>query len=395
MENDNTSINFRKCPVCGGIEREIIHRQRFYEGVLGDGYDVVICQKCGAGFADAIPRQCDLDRYYAEQSKYTYETSAGTESTYDRLRFEIIADHLASYLAPQARILDIGSATGGLLHAFKKRGLGNVVGIDPSPRCADLAGRLYGVEVRVGTISDIPKELGTFDLILMVGVLEHIREVGDAIDEVRSLLNPGGLFYVAVPDVEHLYEARNAPFQQFSMEHINFFSATSLCNIVGKSGFSCKKLWQYNVEWRKGIAEPVLSGVYKAAGATEFSYDRTSKIALKQYIDKSSQEDRLLAAEIDSLVDSQEPIFIWGVGALTRRLLSTTNLVRVNIVAFVDSSLSYKRRNLAGKPIISPSEIGATPLAILIASISFRSEIERQIREEMALSNRLIFLKSG
>ena len=73
------TADVRPCPVCGGVERRVLHRQRFLEGPLGAGYDVVVCRHCGAGFADGIPAQEELDRYYAEQSKYTYNHAGGAE----------------------------------------------------------------------------------------------------------------------------------------------------------------------------------------------------------------------------------------------------------------------------------------------------------------------------
>jgi len=196
------------------------------------------CVACGAAFADGIPDQAELDAYYAERSKYIYAHADGAESPFDFKRFEAIADQLEPHLSSKAaRILDIGCATGGLLAVLQRRGYANVVGSDPAPACADAARRLHGIEVRTATLSEHAEWTERFDAVLLVGVLEHVREVRAAVRIAASLLRPGGLLYCAQPDVEGFAACVNAPYQQFSTEHVNFFSTASLHRLLAAAGF--------------------------------------------------------------------------------------------------------------------------------------------------------------
>jgi SAM-dependent methyltransferase len=427
----------RPCPVCAGVERRVLHRQRFQDGPLGDGYDVVVCNACGAGFADGIPAQDKLDRYYAEQSKYTYDHTEGAESPYDIKRFEIIADQVIPFLpSHDARILDIGCATGGLLSVFKQRGFSNVLGIDPSPVCAEAARRLHGVKVRVATLAQLAGWHERFDLVLMVGVLEHLREVQPAVRAVVARLNPGGLFYGAVPDVEGLAACHNAPYQQFSVEHVNFFSGQSLGRLMAVCGLTPRQTWRQMVEWREGITEPVLSGIYSLTPSGEvpssiplrqgfggqesqvprirpsptadpqigssvppsdapsllLQIDHTTEHALERYLVQCRAGDEKLLSVIEGLVRSQEPILVWGGGTLTRRLLATSRLAEANIVGFVDSNPGIQGHRLAGRDIYSPIQIAGRNEAIMICSKAFEREIVRMIREEFRLPNQVILL---
>jgi FkbM family methyltransferase len=388
----------RPCPVCESTgAREVLYRQRFFEGPLGDGYDVVVCENCGAGFADGIPTQAELDRYYAERSKYTYAQAGGAESPYDFKRFETIADQLEPHLpSKDARILDIGCATGGLLSVLRKRGYRNVLGSDPSPACAEAARKLYGIEVRTAALSEHAAWREPFDAVLLVGVLEHVREVRTAIRTAAGLLREGGVLYCAQPDVEAFADCVNAPFQQFSTEHVNFFSGDSLTRAITGLGLVPRQTWQWLVEWREGITDSVVSIAVSRPGVSPAPSEvgRSSAPALRRYITKSCAEEVPLRAAIEELVEKRQPILVWGTGTLTRHLLATTRLGEAMIAAFVDGA-PLRPQHLAGRCVIAPDEIADRPEPIVIISQAFAREITAAIRNKHGLANRVLLLADG
>jgi SAM-dependent methyltransferase len=360
---------------------------------MGDGYDIVVCINCGAGFADGIPSQNEMDRYYSERSPYSYDHSDGAESPWDMRRFEATVDQLVPYLASrEVRILDIGCATGGLLSVFKKRGYGNVMGVDPSHACSEAAARLHGVTVRTGTLAHLRDWNEGFDLILMVGVLEHLGDVKAPVRTVSRLLNRGGRLYVAVPDVEGLSTCPNAPFQQFSVEHVNFLSSSSLRRLMAECGMAESSAWNWTIEWREGVWEPIASGLYETGNPPCRLFDATTEPALERYLAFSEHGDREILAAIGPLLASAEPIIVWGAGTLARRLLVNTRLAQANIVAFVDSNRHLHGKSLAGRPIWSPAELAIRKETILICSMTFVAEIADAIRHQYHLTNRVVSL---
>jgi SAM-dependent methyltransferase len=379
--------------VCGGKHRRFIYSQRFLEGPMGDGYDVVVCTECGTGFADGIMSQAEMDRYYAEQSKYAYTQAGGTESPWDFKRFEATVGQITSHLKSQdVRILDIGCATGGLLSVFRARGYPNVMGADPSPRCAEAANRLHHVKVIAAPLARLRDWEKRFDLVLMVGVLEHLREVKDAVRIASRLLKPGGLFYCAVPDVEGLADCPNAPYQQFSIEHVNFFSIHSLMRLIGGCGMTAVDSRRWIVEWREGVMEPIASGLFELGPPWVSSFDESTGPALERYIAFSKEGDKKIVAAIDSLRRNQEPILVWGAGTLARRLLAMTKFSETNISAFVDSNPHLCGGQLANRPILGPEQITGRKETILICSVAFVREIAGTIRNHHGFPNRVIAL---
>src|SRR5215204_5633289 len=174
-------MEHRPCAVCNVTAPELHFRQNF-EAIVGvsvlDGYDGVTCAQCGFAYADMIPAQQVFDRYYRDASKYEYDQRDGRESQYDTARMEVISRLIAPLIPRKdAAILDVGCATGRLLFLLRQLGFPNVTGIDPSPGCAIAAKRLYDVRVLEGHFGTFPSFGQLFDLCILVGVLEHVRDL--------------------------------------------------------------------------------------------------------------------------------------------------------------------------------------------------------------------------
>ncbi len=384
--------------MCGGRDVRVLFRQRF-EAVPGAslhaGYDVVVCVFCGCGYADGIPEQAAFDAYYRDLSKYEYHQRDGEESTFDRSRLEIIASIIRDRVpADGTRVLDVGCSNGSLLSALRTRGFADVTGLDPAPACAVAARRLYDLRVLTGTIADLPKVEERFDLIILVGVLEHVRELREALGLIRGVLNPAGRVYVEVPDALRFTDWTNAPFQDFSTEHINFFSPTSLRNLMAVNGFTELYSVQNAREQSFGTTMSNVSAIFQLVPAIALAIepDGDSSAALQRYIDACEAMERGLRETMTALADTKRPILVWGVGTHTQRLLATTALAEANIIAFVDSNLKFHGKQLHGAPIIAPDALRGHPEPILIASHVFQQEIESQIRSALRLPNEIIRL---
>ena len=297
----------RPCPICNSLRSHLLFAQRFgtlSEGSLLAGYNLVVCDDCGFNFADQIPDQATFDRYCAEMSKYEYAHREGAESEFDSARFAKIADYLAEQVSDRgARILDIGCATAGQLARLRYLGYENVSGLDPSPGCAALARKFYDIKVFTGTLfkHDLPRN--AFDLIILVGVLEHVRDVAAAVAMLGDLLSPQCLIFAEVPDAIAFQEWPDAPYQEFSIEHINFFGPQSLVNLMRKAGHELVKMNQPPRQFTQITVMPSAADLFKrAARPLAVEPDTESELRLKEYIRQSATEERRLAGLIDGLV---------------------------------------------------------------------------------------------
>lgn len=396
-EKQITDLPKRPCPVCGSEESKVLFTRSFspIEGSLFDGYDVVICKQCGLGFADHIPTQAEFDEYYTASSKYGNEQRDGAESGFDRERFQDIEFLIRKFIPSKlSHILDIGCATGGLLKVLKKSGFPNLTGTDPSPACAETARRLHDIRVLAKTLGNMDSLDETFDFLILVGIVEHVRDLRESLVQIRRLLSPGGRVYIEVPDASRFAAWPDAPYQQFSTEHINFFSKTSLTNLMRANGFSEVFVGQDAREQSYGTIAPVVTAVYQRddANLPKLAQDTETERGLMEYIQSSKATADGIQRTIAEIAKSKKPIIVWGVGTHTLWLMKTSKLMEANITAFVDSNSRYHGKELNGIPIIGSDDIKGMDQPILISSRVFQREIENQIRNELAIKNELIRL---
>jgi SAM-dependent methyltransferase len=387
----------RDCSICGAAAPRPLFRQQFSgitDGALLKGYDVVSCPTCGFVYAAGIPEQGLFDAYYRDLSKYEHATRGGMESAFDTDRLESIAEVLAPAIPRRdSRILEIGCSTGRLLASLKQKGYTSALGVDPSPTCAEAAQRLYAVQVLACSLSDLPSELRA-DFIILVGVIEHIPDLERALQRIRALCLPNGRVYVEVPDASRFGQFDDAPFQQLSVEHINFFSAISLTNLMGVNGFRPILSGQAVREQSDTTKDPTVYGVYEVADPQTgpLVRDETAEKGMAAYIRQSEATEIRICSTIAKVVSEGLPILVWGVGTHTQHLMATTVLAKAAITAFVDSNPMYQGKLLNGFPILPPQALAGRSEPILISTRVFQREIERQIREDLKLGNELILL---
>ncbi len=125
------------------------------------------------------------------------------------------------------RYLDIGCGYGGSLVAFAQKGL-EVVGIDIDDRLLDLAKANcldIGLQDCVHHISvlepDLVSRLGTFDVISLLAVIEHVPDVPQTLKNAVQLLSPGGVLTLDIPNKDSLNIVAHDP-------HFDLFGLTLL-----------------------------------------------------------------------------------------------------------------------------------------------------------------------
>ncbi len=173
-----------------------------------------------------------------------YDRMAAHDSTHwwYRARRDILSDYLTRYadLPKGARILEIGCGTGHNLPMLAT--FGNVDAIEIDPAARDIASERLGKPVGDAPLPDLPGVTrGTYDLVAVLDVVEHIEDDVAALKGMASLLKPGGKILIAVPAHQWMWSAHDVV-----NHHHRRYSKKALVQAIGAAGLRHRKLTYYN-----------------------------------------------------------------------------------------------------------------------------------------------------
>ncbi|MFN8472906.1 MAG: class I SAM-dependent methyltransferase [Anaerolineae bacterium] len=229
------------------------------------GHQLVRCVGCGLGRVDPLSTDAELKVLYSDDYFGGSDFSGGISDALVRYRrysgppalqalraaneraYEAAhAAHLQAWyarLGGQAappRFLDVGCGAGGVLEAGTACGW-RVVGVEPSQAGAVLTHR-RGLAVINADLADAGLPDGSFDIIHIREVLEHVIEPMRMLREARRLLAPGGMLYVQVPNDIEGYRARLFPETWWLIPplHVWYFTFDTLERLLGQVGLTTR-----------------------------------------------------------------------------------------------------------------------------------------------------------
>lgn len=173
-----------KCILCGS-ERIAVYSA---------GLNLKQCLRCGHRFDSPRPAQDSIVTFYSKSGKYH-----GWEKTLPKLekQWVRVLSRIRKH-EPSGRLLDIGAGIGQFL--YLARSFYEVSGTEVSSEACRIARERYGVRLELGDADTIDYPTGSFDIVSMFQVLEHVPYPGGTLDRIRTLLRKGGLAYISVPN---------------------------------------------------------------------------------------------------------------------------------------------------------------------------------------------------
>lgn len=183
--------------LCGPAARPV----RFCEI---NGFPAVRCAGCGLIYLQPQPTTEDLNRYYEGYHTGHASQSVGDDQWFlasegERELFARIV-RLAKNFGPGKRFLDVGCSYGHLVSAGLAAGL-DAHGVEPFEEPFRFAQQQLGSRVRQSGLDGCGHAEGSFDVIALANVFEHLPSPIDALREIHRLLSPGGAVILIVPNI--------------------------------------------------------------------------------------------------------------------------------------------------------------------------------------------------
>lgn len=235
------SAEVERCQLCGSAQRTV----KFADGP----FRVLTCSDCGLVYVTPrLQGQALVDVYdegywrstnpkqrgyadYARESRLYLKTFAR--------RMRLVARHLP----PRARILDVGCAAGYFLQVARSAGH-DVHGVEMSRAIAGEAVTALGADrVHIGTLDDAIATKGhadgSFDLVTLWDVVEHVPEPQPLLRTIRRLLKPSGRLLLETQNVSSRWARLLGPrWHHYKHdEHLYHFDPRTIRRLLDECGF--------------------------------------------------------------------------------------------------------------------------------------------------------------
>jgi 2-polyprenyl-3-methyl-5-hydroxy-6-metoxy-1,4-benzoquinol methylase len=160
--------------------------------------------------------------------------------------FEHSRQEIAPLLpAAPGRVLEVGCSSGATLAWLRARWpAAETVGVDGYEPIRDVLAQNADTAIIQNLEAPLP-ELGRFDLVLALDILEHLTDPATVLQGLVSRLNPGGSVIVSVPNVGHvsiladLLLRRRFQYQDAGIldrTHLRFFTEESAVGLMNAAG---------------------------------------------------------------------------------------------------------------------------------------------------------------
>ncbi len=265
------------CPVCGSNKRTILHdglTDHIFFCAPGN-WTLRLCGSCGCGYLD--PRPSPATIHLAYRSYYTHELTVrekaeglspvrrlmrslgngyrnsryGTHflpaSRAGDILFKFLPNARLSFdrqmrylprLPAGGRLLDLGFGSGTFLELVREGGWA-VTGADPDPIVVQTA-RERGLDVRQGGIEAFSDQAGSFDVVTLSHVIEHVSNPRDTLRSAYNLLKPGGTLWICTPNLAgpgHRHFGRHWRGLE-PPRHLVIFNRSALLKCAASLGFT-------------------------------------------------------------------------------------------------------------------------------------------------------------
>lgn len=224
------------CPIC--------YKKNLIEFDKKNGFLILKCSGCGLLWTPGIDEKV-LSNFYSKSYFKSQDRVFGYSNYIEdeeilRINARYILSEFPEFKDCLPKMLDIGCAHGFLLDEARKLGW-ETQGLEFSDEAASYAVNKLNLNVSTGSIMQADFPENSFNIVTMIGVIEHLADPIVAIRKINKILKPGGYLAITTINTKGLIRL----FDLKPPEHIFYFSAKNLSLLLERENFKVLKLSPY------------------------------------------------------------------------------------------------------------------------------------------------------
>jgi SAM-dependent methyltransferase len=231
-----------RCTVCGGAQWSFVRAGcDLYQPNDDASFKLYRCLSCGQIMQNPLPTSAQLNKAYsAEYAPYRPAWKEPGWPLWKILR-ELTTSRRLRRLRRYGsgrKLLEVGCGAGDFLHAVHRAGW-DVRAVEYSDALADALRTELGFDVRTGDLAPGLWESGSFDVVALWSVLEHLGNPLEALVTTCSYLKVGGVAFIQIPTVDGVQQGMK--FRQYWAlldlpRHLSFFGREALSGLCDRAG---------------------------------------------------------------------------------------------------------------------------------------------------------------
>jgi len=261
------NITYSACPVCNSPDIHFALRAKD-NTVSSQIFEIWQCRNCTLKFTQDIPTEDEIGTFYQSETYISHsDTKKGLINyLYHNIRKSTLVSKkkLIQKItgSDHGNILDIGAGTGAFLNTMQKAGW-QVTGLEPDRNAKQKAMELYQITLQPSEIFyDLPLE--SYNAITMWHVLEHVHQLNEYMTQLKKLLKPQGMIFIAVPNYtcydENVYKEYWAAYDV--PRHLYHFSPAAMSRLIQQHGLNLRSI---KAMWYDSFYVSMLSEKYKGS----------------------------------------------------------------------------------------------------------------------------------
>tara|TARA_A100001015_G_scaffold259992_1_gene304349 strand:+ start:792 stop:1778 length:987 start_codon:yes stop_codon:yes gene_type:complete len=234
-------INKKNCSVCNS--------NNYKNFIIKFGFQYVKCSNCSHIYLrNQIKKKILLDLYSKSKTdRVSRERKkfSDLDIYWQNLYFKY--SNIINTLKPKGKFLDIGCGDGAFLKFMKNNFnyelFGTEFSSDTKMKLKKLLGKNFFYQKE---IEDLKIPNSYFDIISLIGVLEHLSDPGKMFKSLNKYLKKDGIIFILIPNIEsYAFSILKDKTPALNPRaHLNFFNPKSLEKIAKKNNFKIINQYQ-------------------------------------------------------------------------------------------------------------------------------------------------------